>query len=204
MLTLYHSPISCSQASRLALDFAGAEFREVKVDLKTNEQRTPAYLAINPKGRVPALATDRGVITETPAILLYIAQTHPGAGLAPLDDPYALAKMNEFNAYLCSTVHPGHAHRTRPERWADDAAAQDAMRAKAPSNMASFFAYIEKDLVKGPWVMGEQLTVSDFYVFTISGWLASGGIDVEDFPKVAELRRRMAKDPRAARVLADS
>ncbi len=203
MLTLYHSLASCALASRLALEFAGADYRDVRIDLAGNEQRKPAYLAINPKGRVPALATDRGILTETPAILQYIAQTHPAARLAPLDDLYALAKVNEFNSYLCSTVHVAHAHRTRASRWADDEAAQASMRAKVAENVRACFDYIERDLVQGPWVMGEQLTTCDFYLFTVSGWLASDGIDIEDFPKVAAQRRHLAQDPRAARVLAD-
>jgi glutathione S-transferase len=67
-------------------------------------------LAINPKGRVPALVTHADILTETPAILAYIAQRYPQANLAPLDDPFAFARMQAFNSYLCSTVHVAHAH----------------------------------------------------------------------------------------------
>ena len=131
MLTLYYSPNSCSLASHLALEHAGAEYELVRIDFSANEQRSPAYLKVNPKGRVPALVTSSGVLTETPAMLQFIAQTHPKAKLAPLDDPFRLAEMNAFNSYLCSTVHVAHAHRMRGHRWADDPAALEAMRKKS-------------------------------------------------------------------------
>ena len=67
---------------------------------------------------MPALVTDRGVLTETPAMLAYIAQTFPKAKLAPLDDAFAFAQVQSFNSYLCSTVHVAHAHKGRGYRWA--------------------------------------------------------------------------------------
>jgi glutathione S-transferase len=98
MLTFYFAPGTCAFASHLALEFAGARYEAVRLDFKAQQQRTPEYLKVNPKGRVPSLVTDRGVLTETPALLQYIAQTHPDAKLAPLDDPFLLAKVNEFNS----------------------------------------------------------------------------------------------------------
>ena len=202
MMKLYYAPATCALASHLALEFAGADYEAIALDFKNNQQQSPEYLKINPKGRVPALITDQGVLTETPAILQYIAQTHPAARLAPVDDLFALAKVNEFNSYLCATVHVAHAHRPRGYRWADDEAAQAAMKAKVPQNMSDCFAYIERDLLQGPWVMGEQLTTCDLYLFTISGWLASDSVDIERFPKVAKHRRQLAEDPRVVRVMA--
>jgi glutathione S-transferase len=132
MLKLYYAPGSCALASHIALEEAGATYEAHKIDFSANQQRAPEYLKINPKGRVPALVTDKGILTETPAILVYIAQTHPGAKLAPLDDPYSLAKVQAFNSYLCSTVHVAHAHRVRGGRWADGEAAIADLKAKAP------------------------------------------------------------------------
>ncbi len=104
MLTLYYTPGACSRASHLALREAGAEFTLYNVDFVAAEQRSPDYLRINPKGRVPALATPRGVITENPAILAYVAQTHPRAGLAPLDDPFEFARrhLTAISVPLCT------------------------------------------------------------------------------------------------------
>ena len=78
---------------------AGADYEAIRLDFAADEQQGVEYLAINPKGRVPALVTDRGILTETPAILLYLAQTHPHAVLAPLNDPFALAQLQAFNSY---------------------------------------------------------------------------------------------------------
>ncbi len=83
MLKLYYSPGTCALASHIALEEAGASYTAERVDFKTSQQTSPEYLAINPKGRVPALVTDRGILTETPAILAYIAQSFPQARLMP-------------------------------------------------------------------------------------------------------------------------
>ena len=95
-LTLYLAPGTCAMAVRIALVEAGAPPRVKRLDLATGEQRTPEYLAINPKGRVPALVTEQGVLTETPALLLYVAQRFPEAKLAPLEDPFLLARIVEL------------------------------------------------------------------------------------------------------------
>ena len=85
-IKLFYAPGACSLAPHIALQETGAPFEPVKIALPQGEQKTPAYLAINPKGRVPALVTDRGTLTETPAILMFICQSFPLAGLAPAQD----------------------------------------------------------------------------------------------------------------------
>ena len=160
-----------------------ADYEAVKLDMRAGQQRTPEYLAINAKGRVPALVTAQGVLTETPAILLYLAQSHPQAGLAPLQQPFELAQLQAVNSYLCSTVHVNHAHKLRGHRWSDDEAAQRSMQAKVAANMAECFGYIESSLLRGPWVMGEHYTVADPYLFTMANWLAGDGVDIEGFPR---------------------
>ena len=202
MLTLYYARGTCALASHLALEFAGAPYEAVRLDFKKNEQRTPEYLRINPKGRVPALVTERGVLTETPALLLYIAQTFPQAKLAPLDDAFQLARANEFNSYLCSTVHVAHAHRMRGYRWADDEAAQNAMKQKVAQNVGDCFELIEREMLQGPWVLGERFSMCDPYLFTLAQWLEGDGVDPARFPKVLALRQRMEADPAVVKVLA--
>src|SRR5246500_2658276 len=130
MFRLYYAPGTCALATHIALEEAGAPYEAVLVDFRSQSQRSPEYLAVNPKGRVPALVTENGTLTETPALLLFVAQRFPQAELAPLADPFALAQVQEFNSYLCSTVHVAHAHRMRGTRWADDAAAIEAMKPK--------------------------------------------------------------------------
>jgi glutathione S-transferase len=86
---LYYAPHTCALASHIALEDAGADYGLVRVDFAANEQRSPDYMAINPKGRVPSLVTARGILTETPAILMFVAQSYPQARLAPLNDAFA-------------------------------------------------------------------------------------------------------------------
>jgi glutathione S-transferase len=204
MLTLYYAPGTCALASHLALEYSGAPYEAKRLDFKSEQQRAPGFLKINPKGRVPALVTDRGVLTETPALLQYIAQSFPLAQLAPLDDAFALAKVNEFNSYLCSTVHVNHAHKGRGYRWVDpaDTASQEAMKKKVPQTMAESFTLIEEKYLKGPWVLGDRLSTSDLYLFTIARWLEGDSVDVKRFPKVAEHMQRMEAQPEVQKVLA--
>ncbi|MBO9193416.1 glutathione S-transferase [Rhizobium sp. 16-449-1b] len=202
MLTLYFAPGTCSRASLIALEESGLPFEAKRVDTANGEQRSEAYLKINPKGRVPALATEKGVLTETPAILAYIAAIAPAAGLAPLDDPFEFARLQAFNNYICSTVHVNHAHGRRASRWADDAAAHEAMKAKVPQTMAESFALIEDGMFAGPWVMGERYSIADPYLFVMTGWLPSDDVDPARFPKVAEHYARMLNRPAVQRALA--
>ena len=154
MLRLYYGPNTCALASHIALEQSGATYDTMRVDFKTDEQRSPEYLRLNPKGRVPALVTDRGVLTETPAILIYVCQSYPKAGLAPLDDPFALAQVQSFNSYLCSSAHVAHAHRMRGYRWADEESSFADMRRKVPQTVGECFQMIEREMLKGPWVLG--------------------------------------------------
>lgn len=201
MLTLYSAPRTCALASHIALEQSGADYRVVRLDFRANAQREPRYLNINPKGRVPALTTPRGVITETPAILAFIAQSFPEAGLAPLDDVFAFARAQAFANYLCSTVHPAYAHRARGTRWADDPTAIEDMKRKAPQVMSDCFDLIEREMLAGPWVLGETYSFCDPYLFTIAGWLEGAGLDIARWPKTAEHSRRMSEDPAVGRVL---
>ena len=155
-LTLYYTPGTCALAVHIALHEAQAGHELVRLDFAAQQQRSPEYLAINPKGRVPALVTEHGVLTETPALLAYVAQRYAQAQLAPLD-PFAFARMQEFNNYLASTVHVAHAHRPRASRWADEPASHADMLRKVPQNMAECFGVIERHYLHGPWVLGEPL-----------------------------------------------
>jgi len=202
MLRFYYAPHTCALASHIAFEEAGAAVEYVRIDFATEQQRSPAYRAINPKARVPALVTDRGVLTETPALLAFIAQSFPAARLAPLDDPFAFARVQEFNSYLCSTLHVAHAHRMRGYRWADDPAAIAAMQRKAPQAVSECFALIERTMFQGPWVMGERYTICDPYLFTIAQWWEADGVDPAALPKLADHRRRMQDRPAVQRAIA--
>jgi glutathione S-transferase len=202
MLKLFYARGSCSLAPHIALEEAGADYELAAISTREGDQRTPDYLAINPKGRVPALVTNRGVLTETPAILAYVAQTYPAARLAPLDDPFAFAQAQAFNSYLCSTVHVAHAHRHRGYRWADAPEALAELTRKAPETVAACFQLIEDELLAGPYVLGDAYSVCDAYLFTLADWLEGDGVDPRRFAKVHEHRERIRARPAVRKVLA--
>ncbi len=201
MLKFYYANNTCALASRIALEETGLPYELIKLDFASNQQRSPDYLKINPKGRVPALATERGIITESPAILVFIAQSAPAAKLAPIDDAFAFGEMQAFTNYLCSTVHVAHAHGRRGTRWADGPSSIEDMKRKVPETMAACFEVIEEHLFKGPWAMGETYTIADPYLFTIASWLEGDGVDPTRFPKVLDHRQRMAERPAVKRAL---
>jgi glutathione S-transferase len=201
MFKLYYAPGTCALASHIALAEAGADYEAKRLDFKTNQQTSAEYLAINPKGRVPALVTDRGILTETPAILAFIAQCFPQAKLAPADDPFAFAEVQAFNSYLCSTVHVAHAHRVRGYRWATEESSFADMKRMVPKTVGAGFALIERGMLQGPWVMGEQYTICDPYLYTIATWLEGDSVDLSVLPRVMDHRKRMAERPAVRRAL---
>jgi glutathione S-transferase len=191
VFTLYYALNTCALASHIALKDAGAPYELQRVDFRTTQQRSPEYVAVNPKARVPAMVTPHGVLTETPAILAFIAQSYPAAKLAPLDDLFAFAEMQAFNSYLCSTVHVAHAHRMRGSRWADDPASLADMQRKVPQTVTASYDLIESQMLKGPWVMGEAYSVADPYLFTLAQWLEDDGVDPSRLPRLMDHRGRM-------------
>ncbi|MDE1159426.1 MAG: glutathione S-transferase family protein [Neorhizobium sp.] len=201
MHTLYFAPGTCAIATHIALAESGLPYAVRRLDLKGGEQRSEAYLKINPKGRVPALVTDDGVLTETVALLAYVAQLAPEKKLAPLDDPFLMARMQAFNAYLASTVHINHAHGPRGARWADEASSHADMLNKVPQTMRDCFTLIENEFLEGPWVLGDTYSVADGYLLTMVRWLATDKIDVADFPKVAAHYQRMLQRPAVQKAL---
>ena len=104
MYTLYYAPGACSLASHITLEEIGADFERRRVDFSTTEQQSDEYLSLNPKARVPTLITPHGSLTETPAILAYLAQSHPDATLAPLDSPFAMVRISPTR-FQCSEVN---------------------------------------------------------------------------------------------------
>jgi glutathione S-transferase len=201
-MRLFYAAETCSLAVIIALEEAALPYEPMRIDFAVGEQRSKEYLAVNPRGRVPALVTSAGVLTETPALLLYVAQSSPAAGLAPLSDAFALARAQEFNSFLCSTVHVAHAHRMRGHRWADDASAIAAMQRKVPEAMTAHARMLEDRMVEEPWVLGKDYSVCDAYLFALGRFLPADGVDLRAFPRLVRHAERMAWRPAVRRALA--
>jgi glutathione S-transferase len=202
MLTFYYTPKTCALATHIALIDAGADYTLRRIDFQSGEQRSPEFLAINPKGRVPALVTPQGILTETTALLTYIAQTHPQANLAPTE-PFALARLQSFTAFLSSTLHVAHAHGPRGNRWTDDPAAIAALKSYVPTSVTAAFKLVEDAMLQGPFVMGETYTIADPYLFTMSTWIEGDQVDTTQIPRVMAHRQMMSKRPSVIRALAE-
>lgn len=191
MLKLYYAPGTIAVAVALALEEAGLAYEPIKVDFASGAQSKPDYLALNPKGRVPVLVTEAGtVLTETGALLDYIAARAPKAGLVPSDAERA-AHMRSVMYYLASTMHVAHAHKMRGHRWADQQSSQEDMKAKVPQTMAECAAYIEANGFLGDYVAGEALSLADPYLFVVSTWLPGDGVTRADFPRLDAFAERM-------------
>jgi glutathione S-transferase len=193
-LKLYFAPHTCSLATHIVLEEVGASYETVRIDFATTQQRSPEFLNINPKGRVPALVTDRGILTETPAMLAFVAQSFPAKNLALMDDAFAFARVQSFNSWLCSHLHVAHAHRMRGHRWVDpaDTHAIEAMQRGVPKAVGESFDLVEREMLQGPWVMGERFTICDAYLFTLAQWLEADGADPKKIPRVIDHRTRMS------------
>lgn len=196
MVKLFYSPGACSLAPHIVLEEIGAPFELQAVNLRAGEQRTAAYLAMNPKGAVPALEGENGILTENVAILNYLAASHPEAGLAPTDDAWAMAQVTSFNAYLSGSVHGNIGkllfHPQAPE-------AQAELRTVTLSKLQ----LIEDGLLVGPWVQGETYTISDPYLSVFERWARHGGLlDPETFPRMNAHLDAVQARPAAQRALA--
>jgi len=190
MLKLFYAPNTISVATAITLHEADLPFEPIKINFATAEQTKPKYLTINPKGRVPALVTDQGTLTETGALLDYIAAQAPASGLVP-NDAFQAARMREVMYYLASTMHVNHAHKLRGHRWADTPASHRDMTAKATETMTTSCTYIETNSLTGPYVLGEAFSLADPYLFTICTWLKGDGVDCAAFDKIARFMAKM-------------
>jgi glutathione S-transferase len=203
MLSLFYTPGACSMVPHIVLEEAGAQYEKVLVDFGRGDQLTPEFLKINPKARVPVLLTDRGALTEIPAILAYVARSFPKARLADIEDHFSFADMQAFQMFIATTIHVTFRQLSRPEFYADGEAAAVALRAKVPDKSNEHFTIIEEQLADGrEWVHGDRYTASDPYLFVFAGYLRRGDRgDPSRFPAIMSHWARVRERPAVERVL---
>lgn len=205
-VTLYYSPGACSLAPHIALEETGEPFDLSRVDLAVAQQRSPEYLAINPKGRVPALVDGGFAVSENPAVLRYVARKYPGAALWP-DDPRDEARCLEWLAWCASGIHVAYAHVRRAERYATGEAAKAEVVAKGRETCRDLWSQVEARFAASAsdWAAGARYCVADPYIFTFWTWGRGPvlGYDMgRDFPAWTEHARRMGERPAVRRALA--
>ena len=149
------------------------------------------------------MISDRGVLSESPAILAWIAQTWPQVNIAQIDDPWAFAQVNSFNNFLSGTLHGiNFAAIFRSLRFADGDAAQAAVKDKAYQNLAETLQMIEDKLQANCWVHGDAYTTSDIYLTVLYGWRRALDRELSAFPKIAALEARVLARPAVQRAIA--
>ena len=199
-MKLYFAPGTISIAVAIALNEAEIDYDTHRLDFAAGDQHSDAYVAINAKGRVPALDVDGTILTETGAILDYIATLAPA--LMP-SDPIAAAKARSVMYYLASTMHVNHAHMRRGHRWADTEASFADMAAKVPQTMADSAGFVEAECLTGPFVLGDTLCIADAYLFVVCNWLTCAGVDLHPFPKLRAFLAAMEARPSVQTVRAN-
>lgn len=212
MTTLYYAPGACSLASHIALEETGTPFETVRLDLAKGDQRAAEYLAVNERGRVPALVQgglqeglqEGWVLTENTAILRHVARLHPEAGLWP-EDSRDQARADEWLAWLSTNHHIAYAHVRRPERYTADEDAFPAIAAKGADTCGDLFTMTDVKLSNGGWALGHRYSVVDPYLLLFWTWgrgPALGFDMAERFPHWTAHARAMAARPAVRAVFA--
>ena len=198
--TLYYSPGACSMVTHIALEESGQPFETVRVMLAEGEHLKPEYLAINPHARVPALATDRGVITENIAILNYLATTRGGEGTVPVGDAFRAAKCNELLGWFASSVHIAFAQIWRAARFTSDESVHAAIQEGGKAALLRSFTEID-GLAGNGWLAGGSYTAADSYALTFYRWGKRIGLDMAAYWRWTALVGRIVERPAVLRVI---
>ena len=201
MLTLFYSPGACSMASHITLEEAGAQFEAKVISLAKGEQRTPEYLKINPRGKVPALRLyDGSVLTENTAILAYLARRFPDKHLLPTDGA-AEARCISMMAWLSNTVHPAFTHIFRPERFSEEPGAVEGIRAMGKKTYWAALQEIDAQVAGKKWMQGDQFTACDPYALVFYGWGKRVELPMNELKHATAWKDRMLERPAVRRIL---
>jgi glutathione S-transferase len=201
LMRLFAMPGTCALAPNIVAMWGGVALDIV--NLKRGEQREPAYLAINPKGQVPALELDDGsILTEASAIMRYLAAIAPNALVRP-DNPAGWGKVDEALSYFTSEVHADFGGHFAPQRFAESDAGQAEVReatyAKLRHHAVRIAASIEGQ--GNSYYLGTR-SIADAYLFTVLRWFDGTPIALTDYPLLLAYRDRMAQDPDVQAALA--
>jgi glutathione S-transferase len=200
-MELYYAPGSCAFASLVSFCEAEADFTPRRVMLANGDQNSSWFRAINPRGRVPVLVAGGQTISETIAILSFVAHRYPERRLLPLNDPVALARAYELMSWLATGVHTTIAQLWRSERFVDNKGAAAALSAAAPSRLEAAFREIEERLVE-PWALGCDYSALDPYLAVFYRWARRLDMDMSGFPRWRAHNERLFERPAVQAALA--
>ena len=195
-MKLYYSPGACSQAPHIVLREANVAFDLVKTDIRAKKlEDGSSYLAINPKGAVPALQLEDGtVLTENAAILQYVGDLAPESGLFPRLGDFTRYRVLEWLNYVSTELHKGFGPLWSPT-------APDRLKQVTREMLAKKFDYVQEQLGDGPYLLGDRFTLPDAYLFVILNWTHIHDIDLARWPGLTGYQQRVAEGPRVAETL---
>jgi glutathione S-transferase len=195
-MKLYYSPGACSLAPHIVAREAGLTVDLVKVDLSKHLTETGEnFRAINPKGYVPAVTLkDGSLLTEAAAIIQYVADQKPDAGLAPANGTIERYRLIEWLTFISSEIHKGFGPLWNPTT-------PDAVKNATKDRLATRFAYLDERLAKQPFLMGETFTIADAYLFTVVNWTNFHAIDISSFKNLSAFMTRVASRPKVQEAL---
>ena len=202
MLTLYFSPGACSLASHIGLEECGAQYEAKPVLLAKGQQRTPEYMKINPRGKVPALDADGKILVENTAILTYLSRRFPEKKLLP-PDPAEEARCIGTMCWFSSVVHPSYQRNHRPERFAEDQAAYAAVKENGKKSFWANLQEIDSMIQGNDWVMGKEFTAVDGYALVFYGWASRSGFPVKDLKAYTAWQERVMQRPSVKKAVED-
>lgn len=200
MLTLYYAPGTCSLVSHIALEEAEAGHDDKRLDFMKGEQQGEEFLRVNPHGRVPALVTDEGTITENVAILNYLADRFGRDGSVPTADPFARARANQLLGWFASSVHIAFAQIFRPNRFSPLDDAHQAIADGGRAALTSYFTELD-DLCGEGWLAGPRFTAADSYAAVFHRWARLKEFDMSVYPRWTALVSRVVERPAVLRAL---
>ena len=194
MMTLYFSSGASSLASHIGLEETGAPYEIKPILLAKGQQRTEAYLKINPRGKVPALSVDGKILIENTAILTYLARRFPEKRLMPTD-PAEEARCIAAMCWFSSIVHPSFQRSMRPERFAEGEVAQAAVKETGRKSFWANCQEIDSMFQENDWIMGSEYTLVDPYALVFYGWGVRGGFPMKELSAYTAWQDRMMKRP---------
>lgn len=199
-MKLYYFPGACSLAGHIVLEWIARPYETVRMSLESI--KTPDYLAINPGGTVPLLKHDDFLLTENVAILGYLGDLNPEAGLLGDGSAKGRADVMRWLAFLNSDVHKAFKPIFVPGRFLDDAAAAGPLAEKARGHVRHYLERLDAQLRDREWLTGER-SVADPYLFVLLRWAKAKGVDFRDLSHLMAFRERMYADPAVQRALTE-
>jgi len=201
MYKLFYSPGSAAMAPHALLEEIGAPFELVRVDTKGGEHKKPEYLKMNPNGRVPTLLDGDQAIYETAAIMLHLADKHPGSGLAPAVGTADRARYYQWLVYMTNTVQEAYIEYFHPDYYAKTESGQAEVKAASEARLQPMFAILDKALEKGPYLLGSAFSAADIFLMMMARWSRNMAKPAVTYPNIKRCVDQVLARPAIQRMM---